>query len=84
MLDPSASFTGVSCAAQSSAGERGAVEAGDVPFGEVFGAHREFAGGVEPAFRARRFGADGAEREAAIALRVGLAYRLVLVERADV
>src|SRR3546814_18187808 len=42
-------------------GKEGAIDAGDVPFGEVARGHRQFARGVEPAGRGGLFGAHRAE-----------------------
>src|SRR3546814_3456775 len=51
-------------------GKEGAINAGDVPFGEVARGHRQFARGVEPAGRGGLFGAHRAERVAMIADRI--------------
>src|SRR3546814_9240147 len=60
-------------------GKEGAIDAGDVPFGEVARGHRQFARGVEPAGRGGLFGAHRAERVAMIADRIALADREILV-----
>src|SRR3546814_4901285 len=62
-------------------GKEGAIDAGDVPFGEVARGHRQFARGVEPAGRGGLFGAHRAERVAMIADRIALADREILVDR---
>src|SRR3546814_3401117 len=53
-------------------GKEGAIDAGDVPFGEVARGHRQFARGVEPAGRGGLFGAHRAERVAMMADRIAL------------